>query len=150
MALDAALAYLHFFCVLSLTAVLTAEAVLLRPALIAQSGRWLARIDLAYLGVAAAALASGLSRAVWGAKGWSYYAHNPVFHAKIGLFVLIGLISVAPTLAFLRWARNFRRDPAYTVPLAELKKARRYVMIEIHLLMLLPLFGVMMARGLRF
>lgn len=150
MYLDAALAYLHFLCIITLAALMTAEAALLRPALIGQSARWLARLDAGVGGSAAAVLASGLSRAVWGAKGWAYYAHNPVFHAKIGVFLLIALLSIVPTVLFIRWAKAFRLDPAYAVPPAELKQARRYVMIELHLLVLLPLFGVMMARGLRF
>lgn len=150
MLLDAALAYLHFLCIISLVALILAEAVLLRPALIAQSGRWLSLLD-AGVGIAAVAvLASGLSRAVWGAKGWAYYAHNPVFHAKIGLFLLVALISIVPTVLFIRWTRSFRRDPAYAVPPAELKRARRCVLIELHLLVLLPLLGVMMSRGLHF
>ena len=150
MLLDATLAYLHFLSIIGLVALILAEAVLLRPALIAQSGRWLSRIDIGFFVAAIAALASGLSRAVWGAKGWAYYAHNPVFHTKIGLFVLIALLSIVPTLQFIRWAKAFRRDPAYMVPAAELKRAKRYVMIELHLLVLLPLFGVMMSRGLHF
>ncbi len=150
MLLDATLAYLHFLSIISLVALILAEAALLRPALIAQSGRWLAKLDIGVAVAAVVVLAGGLSRALWGAKGWAYYAHNPVFHAKIGLFVLIALLSIVPTLQFIRWARAFRRDPACMVPAAELKRARRYVLIELHLLVLLPLLGVMMARGLHF
>jgi uncharacterized membrane protein len=36
------------------------------------------------------------------------------------------------------------------VPAAELKRARRFVLIELHLLVLLPLFAVMMSRHLWF
>ena len=150
MLLDSTLAYLHFLSIFSVAATLTAELVLLRPALIGQSGRWLARVDLIYFIAVIAAVASGVSRAIWGAKGWAFYAHNPAFHAKVGLFVVIGLISIAPTLQFLRWLRAFRRDPAYMVPAAELKRARRAVMIELHLLLLLPLLAVMMSRHLWF
>ena len=150
MALDAALAYLHFLAVFGLFAALSIEAVLLRPSLIAQSGRWLNRVDLAYFGCALLVLASGLSRANWGAKGWAYYAENHVFHAKVGLFLVIAVISGIPTRAFLRWSRGFRADPAYQVAAGELRAMRRWVMIELHLLPLFPLLGVLMARGYRF
>ena len=63
---------------------------------------------------------------------------------------MIGLVSIPPTLQFIRWARAFRRDPAYMVPAAELERARRFVLIELHLLALLPLFAVMMSRHLWF
>ena len=67
---------------------------------------------------------------------------------KVGLFVAVGLISVAPTLAFIRWRRLLERDAAWQVPEAERKRVRRLVMIEVHLAALIPLFAVIMARGL--
>jgi putative membrane protein len=148
MNLDATLAYLHFLCIFGVFAVLSMEAVLLRPALIASAGRWIAKLDLAYFIVAILTLASGLSRAIWGIKGWAFYAHQPAFHIKLGLFLLIGLISIAPTRIFLRWTRGFRNDPAYAIADDELKRTRRLVIIEVHLLLLLPLCAVIMARGL--
>lgn len=146
--LDAALAYLHFVSIFGLFAALSMEAVLLRPALIGDTGRWIWKIDVAYFVAAIGAAASGLSRAIWGLKGWAYYAHNPVFHAKLGIFVLIALLSIPPTLRYLRWRRAYAADAAYAVPQAELRSARRYVMIEVHLALLLPLCAVLMARGL--
>jgi putative membrane protein len=150
MMLDATLAYLHFLAILILAGLMSAEALLLRASVAPQSARWLFKLD-AGVGVAAVAvLVSGLSRALWGAKGWAYYAHNPVFHAKLGLFLLIAAISIIPTVQFMRWARRYRELPGYTVPAEETKRARRWVMIELHLLPLLPLFGVMMSRGMSF
>lgn len=150
MLLDATLAYLHFLAILILASLMSAEAVLLRPGVAQQSARWLFKLDAGVGLAAVAVLVSGLSRALWGAKGWAYYAHNPVFHAKLGLFLLIALISIIPTLQFMRWSKRYRELPAYTVPADEAKRARRWVMIELHLLPLLPLFGVMMSRGLHF
>ncbi len=144
---DALLAYAHYLSVFGVFATLSMEAVLLRPKLIAESGRWISRVDIAYFICAIFAVTTGLGRALFGAKGWAFYAHNPVFHAKIGLFVLIGLLSIAPTRQFIRWARGFRTDPNYAVTAEELKRVRRWVMIEIHLLVLLPLLATLMARG---
>ena len=67
---------------------------------------------------------------------------------KVGLFLAVGLISVLPTLTFVRWRRLFERDAAWQVPEAERKRARRLVMIEVHLAALIPLVAVIMARGL--
>jgi putative membrane protein len=85
---------------------------------------------------------------VWGAKGWAFYAHNPVFHLKLGLFVLVGLLSILPTRAFLRWRRARRADAAYRVPETEWRRARRWVVVELHLIALIPLAAVIMSRGL--
>jgi putative membrane protein len=87
---------------------------------------------------------------VYGLKGWAFYAHNPVFHFKLGLFVLVGLLSILPTRAFLRWRRARRADPHWRVPTAEWRNARRWLVVELHLLALIPLAAVIMSRGLRF
>lgn len=109
----------------------------------------LVRVDGLFGMFAGLVLLTGAVRAVWGAKGWSFYAHNPVFHAKIGLFVLVGLLSILPTVAFLRWRKARRADPAYRVAETHWRRARRFVLIELHLLALIPLAAVIMSRGLR-
>src|SRR5690606_37907532 len=110
----------------------------------------LAGADLGYGLLALAVLLSGAARAVWGAKGWAFHASNPVFHAKVGLFLLVGLLSIVPTVAFLRWRRARRADAAFRVPAAEWRRAKRVLLAELHLLALIPLLAVVMARGLRF
>jgi putative membrane protein len=67
---------------------------------------------------------------------------------KLGLFLAIGLISIRPTLAFLRWRRTGASAAGVSVPVAETKSARRTVLVELHLLALLPLAAVLMARGI--
>jgi putative membrane protein len=84
----------------------------------------------------------GFSRAIFTAKGWAYYEHNAFFWAKIGTFIAIGLLSVPPTLAFMKWRR------AGTAPTDEVvAKARRYLWMEVALFPLLPAFAAAMARG---
>jgi putative membrane protein len=67
---------------------------------------------------------------------------------KVLLFLAVGMISVAPTLRFIRWRRMFERDAAWQVPEAERRLVRKLVMIEVHIAALIPLFAVIMARGL--
>ena len=38
---------------------------------------------------------------------------NPWFHAKITLFIVIGLCSIPPTLSFLRWQKQARQQPGF-------------------------------------
>lgn len=145
---DAVLAYLHFAAIFTLLWFLAKEWTLLRAGAAQLAIDRLANADAGFGLSAVAVLLSGAARAVFGIKGWSFYAHAPVFHLKIGLFVLVGLISIAPTLAFLRWRRAWRADPAFRVPEAEWRRARRLLMIELHLVALIPLAAVIMARGL--
>ena len=146
--LDALLAYLHFSAVFVLFAFLTVEAVLARNELDSRAIGLLCRVDLWYVGAAAVALATGISRAIWGAKGWAFYAGDPIFWAKLGTFGAVVALSVPPALAFARWARKATAEAAYRVPESERKAMRRYLMWELHLAALIPLLAVAMARGL--
>lgn len=146
---DAILAYLHFAAIFAMLWFLAKESVLLRSGTTSLDIERLARADAGYGALAVAVLLTGASRAVFGAKGWAFYASNPAFHAKVGLFVLVGLVSIVPTLAFLRWRKARRADPHWQVPEAEWKRARRCLLVELHLIALIPLAAVIMARGLR-
>ena len=109
--------------------------------------RRLALYDRVYMFSALAVLATGLLRLTLGAKGAAFYMSNPWFHAKITLFVVIGLCSIPPTLSFLRWQKQARQQPGFVPSESEIRRARRWVMIESHLFILLPLCAVLMARA---
>ena len=98
------LSYLHILMILSMTVFLSAEAALCRQEWMnAKVVRRLVRLDLIYGVLALLTLLSGLARLFWGAKGLEFYLSNPVFHLKLTLFVLMLLLSIRPTLTFLRW-----------------------------------------------
>lgn len=146
--LDALLAYLHYSAVFVLFSFLTVEVMLMRGALDQGAVALLGRVDLWYFGSAAAVLVTGFLRLVFGVKGPEFYLTAWPIYVKLGLFIAVGVISVSPTLAFIRWRRMFDHDRAWQVPESERKRVRRLVMIEVHLAALIPLFAVIMARGL--
>jgi len=105
-------------------------------------------IDRWYGAVAGLVIASGLGRLFLGVKGPAFYVHNPVFWTKMALFLAIALISIVPTLAYLRW--NARREPDGAIILAgpEFARLRTLVWIQLALFVLIPLCATLMARGL--
>jgi putative membrane protein len=148
MLIDALLAWLHFAAIFALIVPLVAETILLRPDMPAATVRRLANYDRLYLACALAVIATGLLRLFYGAKGASFYLPNPWFHAKMGLFVLIALLSLRPTIAFMKWRRQARMLPGFVPTNTEIKRTRRWVMIQVHLFGFLPLFAALMARGI--
>ncbi|HYC37817.1 MAG TPA: DUF2214 family protein [Usitatibacter sp.] len=145
---DAILAYLHFTAIFLLFSFLTAQAMLLRAPLDDRGIRLLGRIDIFYAVSAVAVLATGMLRLGFGAKGADFHlSHWPVY-AKVGLFLVVGVMSVKPTLEFIGWRRALEHDPAWKLPAAAQGAMRRIVMLELHLAALIPVFAVMMARGL--
>ncbi|MEZ5995121.1 MAG: DUF2214 family protein [Hyphomonadaceae bacterium] len=145
---DAGLAWLHFVFAFILVGAISAELFVLRLAVTGQIARLLLRIDLFYGLSAVLLIVAGVARVIWGAKGWAYYQGDHFFWAKIAVFALIGAVSALPTLTFMRWNRAAAADPAFIASSAEVKRVRRLVMIEVHLVALLLAFAVLMARGL--
>ena len=145
--IDATLAYLHFTAIILVFAFLTVEVMLMRGALEAASIRLLARVDLWYFGSAIATLATGLLRLVFGAKGPDFYLSAWPIYVKVALFLAVAIVSVQPTLTFVRWRRALD-DAGWKVGEEERRRMRRYLMIEVHLAALIPLVAVIMARGL--
>lgn len=145
---DAALSYLHFIFALILVSALAAEAFILRLPVDARVARLLLRVDVFYGISAVGVILAGLARVFWGAKGVAFYASQPFFWAKMAVFGLIGIISIWPTRKFMSWVKQAGKDAAFAASDADVKSIRRLVMIEVHLLALLPLFAALMARGL--
>ncbi len=143
MMLDLVLAIAHHILVFSLFGVLFAELVLIRKGVDLPTVARVGRIDLMYGVLAGLIIGVGFSRAIFAAKGWAYYSHNLFFHLKVGTFVLIGLLSIPPTVAYIRWRRSGAAPSD-----AQVAGVRRWLWAEMALFALLPAFAAAMARGL--
>jgi putative membrane protein len=146
--LDAGLAYLHFLSIFMLFAFLTTQALLIRRPLDASIIRLLGRVDIYYFAASGAVLATGFLRALFGAKGPDFYFHAWPIYAKLSMFLVVGIVSIKPTITFIAWRRALERDAAFRVPEAEQAWIRKLVMIEVHIAALIPIAAVIMSRGL--
>ena len=136
----------HHLLVFSLFAMLAAELVLVKPGLGAPELKRLGGIDAGYGLTAVLVVIVGVLRVVYGAKGADYYLANGWFWAKMTAFAVVGLLSVPPTLALLRWRRALKRD-AHALPSpGEIAPVRRYLLAEFAVLLLVPAFAAAMAR----
>lgn len=143
---DFILASLHHLLVFGLVAMLVAESVLLRGTLDRPTLQRLAGIDMGYGLTAMALIAVGICRVVFGIKGSDFYLHNPWFHAKMGAFVLVGLLSILPTVRFLRWRKALAADPIFLPDASEAARMRTIVRFELVLLAAIFIFAAAMAR----
>ncbi|MDP2818149.1 MAG: DUF2214 family protein [Polaromonas sp.] len=147
MTLEALLAYAHILAILTMVVFLASEAALCRSEwLNAAVVERLRKIDLIYGVAALAVFATGLLRVFLGTKGGEWYGTQPLLYLKLGLFIVIGLLSIQPTLMFARWQRALRTNGALP-DAAQVKKARRRVMLQAHILPFIPLAAVFLARG---
>lgn len=103
-----------------------------------------------FWGVAAALwIATGLARAFGGLeKGSEWYLHNPLFHLKMGLFILIFILEIKPMMALIK-ARIGRKKGTW--PGFDVEKLRSYRKInhtEAMLVFFIIFIASAMARGL--
>jgi putative membrane protein len=140
-------AFLHHLCAFTLVSAVAIEFVLIRSELTLASARRLQITDLV-LGIAAGALlVVGLLRVFFFEKGAEYYFHSHAFLTKFSLFIVIGLLSIIPTMEFLSWGGTIK---AGQVPVVEARKLRRVTMVihsELAAIVIILLCAAIMARG---
>jgi putative membrane protein len=81
-------------------------------------------------------------------KGTDYYLHQPLFHLKMTLFVLILLLEIAPMVTLIKWRIALGRGAAIDAGRAKL--FARISHIEALLVLLMVVAATGMARGVTF
>jgi putative membrane protein len=143
---DLILAILHHLAIVSLIALLAFESALLRPGISPDNLSRVTRIDAAYGATAALVIVIGVCRVIWGIKGADFYLSNPWFWAKMASFALIGLLSIPPTLALLKWRKAAKQDAAFLPSPDEVGRLRIFIGTEVALLGLVVICAAAMAR----
>jgi putative membrane protein len=140
--LDLSLAIAHHLLIFGIFGITCAEFWAVRAGVTSAIIARIAKIDLWYGILAAAVIVVGFCRAIFAAKGWVYYSHNGFFWAKILGFAAIGILSLPPTVTFIRWRKSgaLPGDP-------DVQRVRRYLHAELALFVFLPIFAAAMARG---
>lgn len=143
---DFLLASLHHLLVFGLVSMLVAESVLLRGTMDRHVLQRLAGIDMGYGISAVLLIVVGIARVAFGIKGYDFYLHNPWFHAKMGAFVLVGVLSILPTVRFLRWRKALAANPIYLPDATEVARMRGLVRFELILVAAIFVLAAAMAR----
>lgn len=139
--------FLHFVAVFGLVGALTVEWATLTESPTYREASLLQRCDRWYGISAGVVLVVGLLRVFYFEKGSAFYFANPFFHAKLGLFVIIGLLSIYPTIRFIKWRSQMTDGKAPAVPPAEYRVIRMVLRLELLLLLAMALCAAFMARG---
>lgn len=133
--------YLHFLSFIVLVSLLVSEFFLLRQKINDASLGLLKKIDVAYGIVAGAVLATGISR-VYLEKGLEYYMDSHIFWTKIALFIVMAVISIYPTVCFIK----AKTDTDISVAqYAQIKKA---ILAQMLLVPAILFLAIWMARGI--
>ena len=115
-------AFLHHLAAFGLVAALAIELVLVKDAISARTARTILAADRIY-GIAAGALiVVGFLRVFYLEKGPTYYFHTWTFSAKLTLFIIVGLLSIIPTMEFLSWRTALKQGQAPTLDARKLRR----------------------------
>ncbi len=140
-------AFLHHLCFVALVSLLTIEMVLLRQTLTLENARRLITVDGIYGAFAGALLVIGLLRVFFFEKGFAYYWSSHAFLTKFGLFILVALVSIIPTIEFMKWRKSVKAGQLPQVSEAKLKGLRKIVHWELTGILLILFFAAWAARG---
>ena len=140
-------AWLHHVAAFTLVAALAIEIVLLRYPLEPVTILRLQRADFVYGMATVSILAAGFGRALFFEKGWAWYAANPAFAWKLIAFLLVGLVSIYPTVRFMQWRGQLRRDQSPSVTEMDRRWLPRLVALELALIAVILACAILMARG---
>jgi putative membrane protein len=139
-------AWIHYVAIMLLIASLLGEHLALKQELTAAEAGTLQRLDNIYGGSAALVLVTGIMR-MYLEKGTTYYLHNGAFHALLSVFVVVALLSIYPTVVFLRWRAETRAGRGQELAGGQFKKLQMILRLEMTLVLLAPFFATWMAHG---
>ena len=139
--------FLHFFAFFAITAALVVQLVLLRNIFDVEAARRIQRADRAYGIFAVVLLVVGFSRVIWFEKGSEYYFNNDFFLLKMGLFIIVGLVSIYPTITYIKWNRWLKLDQPPEATESQQMLLKRCVHTQLTIILVILLCASLMAKG---
>ncbi|MER2491948.1 DUF2214 family protein [Catenovulum sediminis] len=134
--------YFHFIGILLLASTLVLEHLLIEKEMSKKTFKKLVIVDGIYGVSALVVLATGLLLLLAVGKPKEFYTENFVFHIKMTGFVLMAVLSIVPTVFFIK-NRNFSGEsitlPRHLIGIVRAEKA---------VLLIMPLLAVFMSRGI--
>ena len=148
MVTTALMAFLHHLLAFTLTACLVYEFIAYHQNMGLAEIRRIQRVDLLYGISAGLLLLIGLLRVFFFEKGINFYLNNPFFWVKMTAFLLVGLLSIDPTIRYIRWNRTLRQNEVPEVSETEYRRTRILLSLEVIGIAVILLAAPMMARGI--
>ncbi len=144
---SALVAFGHFFAFFGLASALTLQIALVRPSPDIDTAKRIQRADRSYAMMAGLVLVFGFLRVFFFEKGSDYYFDNTFFLIKLAVFIIVGLMTIYPTVTYIRWNKEINQGVAPTFSesdSAKLKKFLHYQLIGIGIVLFC---ASMMAKG---
>ena len=145
--ISALFAFFHFLAVFGIFAAVVLQWQTMSPTPSLAEARRIQTSDRWFGAFAVVVLVVGFLRVYHFEKGKAFYASNPFFQAKLALFLGVGLLSIYPTIRFLKWRAQTKQGLAPVLATKEYKSIVMVLRIELLLLLATALCASLMARG---
>jgi putative membrane protein len=148
MLLEATLAYLHLISILTWVVFIGSSAALTRAEWLNQAAlARLAQVDRIAAIAAMAVLFTGIARVAFGIKGAGWYGGQPLLWVKFALWLVMVIVGGRASRRIQGWQRACAAGRG--LPAAdEVAAVRKRLMAASHLMVVVPLVAVCLARGL--
>lgn len=143
---SAIVAYFHYLGFMLAFAALIVELFNLKPDITLEQAKKVAFADIVYGIAAVTVLGTGVLRLLYFGKGTAYYMHNPFFLAKMIVFIVVGLLSLYPTITFILWFKNLQKGEAPILEVSKINILSSMIKVELFGFTVLPLLAAIMAR----
>ena len=145
---SAIIAYLHYLSFMLCFGALIFERILLKVNPDRNLAISMVVADLVYGFAGIILLVSGILRVRYFGQGGDFYTQNPVFWIKVGLFIIVGLISLYPTVTYVLWAIPLSKGKLPSVSEKLVSRLKFLINIELVGFAFIPLFATLMSRGI--
>lgn len=136
--------YLHFIAIFAIVGAIISEQFLISKSMTRYEIKRISKIDAVYgLGVLLVLIVGLL---LWFAVGKpaSFYSRNWIFHTKMTSFVALALLSIYPTIFFLKNRKGNDLETEITVPRIIIVLLR----MELVLIVVMPILATLVSFGI--
>ena len=150
MLLSSIFAFLHFITAFTVIFTVFYERLVFKQQLTNSEARLLQKADSLYGLAAVMVLIVGFLRVFLFEKGKDFYYTNSFFWIKLGLFAVVGLLSIYPSIRFLKWKKLIKAGQGVEMDNYEYSKIKTFLNLEVTGLVLMLMAASLMAKGINF
>ena len=145
---SALVAYVHYLGIILCFGSLLFERLTLKVDLNRNETISMIIADAVYGLAGVAILVTGILRVKYFGQGGDFYTGNPVFWIKVSLYILVGLLSLYPTITYVLWAIPLSQNKLPEISENLVKRFRLIITTELVGFSIIPFFATLMARGI--
>ena len=136
--------YAHFIAVFAIVGAIFAEQFLVSKSMTRNEIKRIAKIDAIYIFGVILVLIAGLILWFWVGKPVSFYSRNWIFHTKLTMLIVLGLLSVYPIIFFFKNRKGNDMDTKIRIPVTVIILLR----LELCLIIVMPILATLISLGI--